>query len=142
MIKIILGLEEKLQVLDNNIRWNSTWLMLYIACYYKTCWPRYAEDDPAFSHFVPTECEWEIVQEICRFLELFADVIEVINGSYYPTVNLFINELWKVKILLDENAIKYEKSHLRLMALEMQLKYDKYWRECDTLIALIAILLF
>ncbi|GAA0176888.1 hypothetical protein LIER_42115 [Lithospermum erythrorhizon] len=125
-IRLAQGLSDKLQVLDNNARWNSTWFILSITCFYNTVCPRYAEEDSTFLNFLPTDIEWERVDDICRFLEVFADATELISGSYYPTVNLFLGQLWKIKCLLNDHIELSTKRHLSVMAMKMQLKFDKY----------------
>lgn len=135
-----LSLVGKTQVLDTKTRWNSTWLMLSTACFYKTVWPRYAEENSAFFHYLPTNQDWEEVGDICNFLEVFADVTEVISGSYYPTVNRILKQLYRVKVLLDDSIASNEKPHLQIMATEMQKKYDKYWSQGNLLLSIGAFL--
>ena len=54
-------------VLDNNTRWNSTYMMLSIAYKFRQCFTKLAEDDEAFSKFCPTAFEWEEVFEFVNF---------------------------------------------------------------------------
>ena len=132
-----LDLDGRQLVLDTKTRWNSTHLMLTIAYSYKDCFPRYAEENLAFIHYVPEEEDWEMVNDICQFLEVFTDITEIISGTSYPTVNLFLPELYSVSELLDEHLSSPVKPHLRALATEMKKKkYDKYWKQSNTLISL------
>ena len=135
-----LQLTGRVLVLDTKTRWNSTHKMLSTAYIYRTVWPRYAEENPAFLHYVPEMYEWDMVADICEFLEVFVDVTNIISGTSYPTCNLFLAEMYRVKILLDKNSENEDKPHLKELATEMKLKYDKYWSQSNLLISLGAVL--
>ncbi|GAA0165061.1 hypothetical protein LIER_39904 [Lithospermum erythrorhizon] len=135
-IVVELQLHGRMQVLDTKPRWNSTWLMLSTAYFYKDAWPRYVEENVAFTHYLPNAIDWERIYDICQFLEVFFDVTEIISGSYYPTVNLFLAELYRVKVLLDKHSQGSTKPHLQMLATEMKLKYDKYWTQNNILISI------
>ncbi|XP_058733902.1 zinc finger BED domain-containing protein RICESLEEPER 1-like [Vicia villosa] len=135
-----LQLEGRMQVLDTKTRWNSTWLILYTAYHYREVWPRYAEENGAFLSFLPDANDWEDVHDICKFLEVFADVTSIISGTSYPTANLFLSELYRVKVLLDNPSRISHNPQLQALASEMKLKYDKYWSEFNTLISIGAVL--
>ncbi|XP_058784542.1 uncharacterized protein LOC131659353 [Vicia villosa] len=135
-----LQLEGRMQVLDTKTRWNSTWLMLSTAYHYREVWPRYAEENGAFLSFLPDANDWEDVHDICKFLEVFADVTSIISGTSYPTANLFLSELYRVKVLLDNPSRISHNPQLQALASEMKLKYDKYWSESNTLISIGAVL--
>ncbi|XP_058736659.1 zinc finger BED domain-containing protein RICESLEEPER 2-like [Vicia villosa] len=135
-----LQLEGRMQVLDTKNRWNSTWLMLSTAYHYREVWPRYAEENGAFLNFLPDANDWEDVHDICKFLEVFADVTGIISGTSYPTANLFLAELFRVKVLLDNPSEISNNPQLQALANEMKLKYEKYWAESNTLISIAAIL--
>ncbi|XP_058757512.1 zinc finger BED domain-containing protein RICESLEEPER 2-like [Vicia villosa] len=135
-----LQLEGRMQVLDTKTRWNSTWLMLSTAYHYREVWPRYAEENGAFLSYLPDANDWKDVHDICKFLEVFADVTSIISGTSYPTANLFLSELYRVKVLLDNPSNISNNPQLQALANEMKLKYDKYWSESNTLISIGAVL--
>ncbi|XP_058782670.1 zinc finger BED domain-containing protein RICESLEEPER 2-like [Vicia villosa] len=118
-----LQLEGRKQMLGTKTRWNSTWLILSTAYHYRDVWPRYAEEND--------------VHDICKFLEVFADVTSIISGTSYPTANLFLDELYRVKVLLDKPASISNNPHPQALANEMKVKYDKYWSESNTLISIV-----
>lgn len=60
-------------------------------------------------------------------------------GSEYPTLNLFLPELWSIKELLDDKSDS-EVPWLSLMAMKMKKKFDKYWGERKLLISIGAVL--
>ncbi|XP_058758057.1 zinc finger BED domain-containing protein RICESLEEPER 1-like [Vicia villosa] len=135
-----LQLEGRMQVLGTKTRWNSTWLMLSTTYHYREVWPRYAEENGAFLKYSPDANDWEDVHDICKFLEVFADVTSIISGTSYPTANLFLDELYMVKVLLDKSSSISNNPQLQALANEMKLKCDKYWSEFNTLICIGAVL--
>ncbi|GAA0174377.1 hypothetical protein LIER_27778 [Lithospermum erythrorhizon] len=106
-----------------------------MACFHRTVWPRCAEVNASFVHYLPTEAHWENVVDISDFLEVLADITEIISGSHYPTINLFLSELWGVKNILERN-IQSDKPHLQTMAQELKLNYNKYWSQFDILLSI------
>ncbi|XP_058184164.1 zinc finger BED domain-containing protein RICESLEEPER 2-like [Rhododendron vialii] len=133
-----LQLPSKKLILDCPTRWNSAYLMLSAALEFKDVFPRYSERDLSFA-YVPSYDEWEKVERVCQFLEIFNDVTNIISGSEYPTSNLFLTEVWRIKEILDK-IIEDSDDCIRLMAIRKKLKFDKYWGESNLLMGLGAIL--
>ncbi|XP_027075871.2 zinc finger BED domain-containing protein RICESLEEPER 2-like [Coffea arabica] len=137
-IKKQLQLPSRKLILDCPTRWNSTYLMLASGLEFKDVFPRYADIDPGF-HYVSTDFEWMKVEEVCKFLGIFHEITDMISGSEYPTTNIFLVELYRIKELLNEKALDpFE--HIRAMAGSMSTKFDKYWGESNVLLSLGAIL--
>ena len=42
------------------------------------------------------------LEKVCTVLQVFSSITNIISGSEYPTSNLFLNEVYQVKILLDK----------------------------------------
>jgi len=51
----------------------------------------------------------------------------VISGTKYPTANLYLHEMLKVKLTLDQQTFE-EESEMRTMLKYMKTKFDKYWK--------------
>lgn len=60
-------------------------------------------------------------------------------GSEYPTANLYLPEVWRVKQVLDM-ADEDEDLFMREMAKPMKMKFDKYWGDCNLLMAIASVL--
>ncbi|KAL0282710.1 UNVERIFIED_CONTAM: Zinc finger BED domain-containing protein RICESLEEPER 1 [Sesamum angustifolium] len=60
------------------------------------------------------------------------------QGSDYPTSNLFLNEVSRVKVLLDKKAL--ENIFIRDMVAKMKSKFDKYWGDSNLLMSIAAVL--
>ncbi|XP_071924885.1 zinc finger BED domain-containing protein RICESLEEPER 2-like [Coffea arabica] len=137
-IKKQLQLPSRKLILDCPTRWNSTYLMFASGLEFKDVFPRYADIDPGF-HYVLIDFEWMKVEEVCKFLGIFHEISDMISGFEYPTANIFLVELYRIKELLNEKALDpFE--HIRAMAGSMSAKFDKYWGESNVLLSLGAIL--
>ncbi|XP_027166465.1 zinc finger BED domain-containing protein RICESLEEPER 2-like [Coffea eugenioides] len=137
-IKKQLQLPSRKLILNCPTRWNSTYLMLVSGLEFKDIFPRYANINPGF-HYIPTDFEWMKVEEVCKFLEIFHEITDMISESEYPTANIFLMELYRIKELLNEKVLDPFK-HIWAMAGSMSAKFDKYWGESNVLLSLGAIL--
>ncbi|XP_027093789.1 zinc finger BED domain-containing protein RICESLEEPER 2-like [Coffea arabica] len=136
-IKKQLQLPSRKLILDCLTRWNSTYLMLASGLEFKDVFPRYADIDPGF-HYVSTDFEWMKMEEVYKFLGIFHEITVIISGSEYPTANIFLVELYRIKELLNEKVLDHFE-HIRAMAGSMSAKFDKYWGESNVLLSLGAI---
>ncbi|XP_027098863.1 zinc finger BED domain-containing protein RICESLEEPER 1-like [Coffea arabica] len=112
--------------------------MLASALEFRDVFPRYGYIDPGF-HYVPSEYKWMKVEEVCKFLGIFYEITNVISGIDYPTANLFLVDLYRIKELLNEKALNFS-DHIRFMTKSMAQKFDKCWGESNILMSLGAIL--
>jgi hypothetical protein len=76
---------------------------------------------------------------VCQLLVVFNDVTNIISGSDYPTSNLFLPEVWRMKYVL---AMKCgdENEYIRTMACKIIVKFLKYWGECNLLMSIAVVL--
>ncbi|CAN1146222.1 Zinc finger BED domain-containing protein RICESLEEPER 2 [Linum perenne] len=105
-----LRLSGKKLILDCCTRWNSTFHMISVALEFKDV-----------------------------FLEVFSEVTNIISGSSYTFANVFLPELWRIKVLL-KNTIQSGDESMKGMARKMQGKFDKYCGECNLVIAFACVL--
>ncbi|PNX75711.1 HAT family dimerization domain-containing protein, partial [Trifolium pratense] len=98
----------------------------------------YKEREPHYD-LAPSPEEWNKVEKVCKLLEVFNRATHVISGSEYPTANLYLSEVWKVKQILD-NADEDADLFMREMANPMKIKFDKYWGECNLLMSIASVL--
>ncbi|XP_028778035.1 zinc finger BED domain-containing protein RICESLEEPER 2-like [Neltuma alba] len=131
-------LKEKKLIIDCPTRWNSTYKMLSTALKFKVVFPAYKEREPHYN-YAPSEEDWNKVEKICKLLEVFNLATHVISGSEYPTANLYLPEVWRVKQVID-NAIEDDDFFITDMASSMKEKFDKYWGECNMLMAIASVL--
>ncbi|CAN1750160.1 Zinc finger BED domain-containing protein RICESLEEPER 2 [Linum perenne] len=133
-----LRLSGKKLTLDCCTRWNSTYFMLSGASEFKAVFPQYALRDSNYK-WLPSEEDWLKVSNVCQFLELFSDVTNIISGSSYTTANVFLPELWRIKVLL-KNTIQSDDESMKAMAIKMQQKFDKYWGDSNLVLAFAVVL--
>jgi hypothetical protein len=159
-------LKERKLIIDCPTRWNSTYNMLSTALKFKIAFAAYKEREPHYDH-APSLEEWDKVEKVCKLLEVFNRATHVISGSLstifnfstllflelfnittvlnlnvgseYPTANLYLSEVWKVKQILDK-ADEDDDLFMREMARPMKMKFDKYWGECNLLMAIASVL--
>ncbi|XP_019167735.1 PREDICTED: zinc finger BED domain-containing protein RICESLEEPER 1-like isoform X2 [Ipomoea nil] len=140
------GIEEKVWTItvdnasynDSAVRWNATFAMLSCALDFKQVFPRYQLRDPNYK-CLPSEDDWQRVEEICSLLVHFNEVTKIISGSEYPTANLFLPELYNIKEILGQKSESVE-PWMKNMAQRMQHKFDKYWGSSNLLLSIAAVL--
>jgi len=62
-----------------------------------------------------------------ELLRTFFDATNVVSGSLYPTANLHFDEIWEVKMALENRAIE-ENSDLTVTIEYMRRKFNRYWK--------------
>ncbi|XP_042466348.1 zinc finger BED domain-containing protein RICESLEEPER 2-like [Zingiber officinale] len=133
-----LQLKDEKLIRDCTTRWNSTFEMLSCALKFKEVFQMFKECDH-FYGCCPQEEEWNKAQKICSLLETFWITTHIISGSEYPTSNLFLQEVQKIKSSLDTYA-QHEDLFLKQLASKMKEKFDKYWGDCNLLMAITVVL--
>ncbi|XP_074351936.1 zinc finger BED domain-containing protein RICESLEEPER 2-like [Apium graveolens] len=118
-------------------RWNSTFLMLESAIYYRHAFTHLQLTDSNYKHGISDD-EWDKVEGICKFLSVFYNVTRLVSGSKYPTANLyfpnvFLVELTLIKAVEDRNYIASS------LAERMRPKFNKYWKEYSIILAIAVI---
>jgi hypothetical protein len=68
-----------------------------------------------------------VAESICKILRTFYRVIEVISTSSSLTANMYFNEIWKVRTVLQEEASS-EHAEISVMVTEMQETFNEYWQ--------------
>ena len=119
---------------DVPTRWNSTYIMLSSALYYKKALIHLQKTDANFIHCSNFE-EWNRVEKICKFLQVFHEVTLAFSGSKYPTSNLYFPNVLKVRLLLKDQMVSNDR-FLKTMAIRMFEKFEKYWSEFSTIMAI------
>ncbi|KAD5507815.1 hypothetical protein E3N88_15518 [Mikania micrantha] len=122
----------------SHLLWNSTHRMLESAMHYKLAFQGYALRDSNFEWFLTDE-EWDRAEKVCKLLEVFLDATNLFSGTSYPTSNLFLVEIFKVKKEI-VNAFISNDDFLKNMSVPMYEKFEKYWGEIGVLMSIASIL--
>ncbi|KAL0413230.1 UNVERIFIED_CONTAM: hypothetical protein Sradi_1524700 [Sesamum radiatum] len=133
-----LKLPDKKLVDDCRTRWYSTYEMLAAVIKFKDVFPRFVDREPHY-HICPSAEDWTKAEKVCSVLELFWTATHIISGSDYPTSNLFLNEVSRVKVLLDKKTLEND-IFIRDLVARMKAKFDKYWGETNLLISIAAVM--
>ncbi|XP_073153195.1 zinc finger BED domain-containing protein RICESLEEPER 2-like [Henckelia pumila] len=133
-----LNLYERKLIDDFKTRWNSTYEMLKVALSFKEVFPRFKDREPSYVD-CHTDDQWERLEKIFCILKVFHGAIKVISGTEYPTSNLFLNEVFRVKMIFDDKSHD-EEEYIRIMTQRMKTKFDKYWGECNLLMCISCVL--
>jgi len=114
--------------MDVSTRWNSTYLMLRDALYYKDVFIRLKSSNRRrYAKISPSSAEWDNALTIYGCLKKFYDLTEILSGTSYPTTNLFYRGFCDIKLLLDDRCCSGDAT-IRDMAIAMNDKFDKYWQ--------------
>ncbi|KAL4579265.1 hypothetical protein LXL04_015403 [Taraxacum kok-saghyz] len=115
-------------------------MMLSAAIKFKDVFPIYKEREPRYQ-CCPTNEDWLKVEKVCAILEVFNSATNIISGSEYPTSNFFLNEVFRIKVLLDKKfQDPNEDEFVHDMVWCMKQKFDKYRGECNLIMSIGAIL--
>lgn len=131
--------QKKKLISDISTRLNNTYHMLYCALQFENVFPRYAVMDKSFKNFVPCEEDWAKVGHVCSLLKVFVDANRIVSGCGYPTSNLFLLQLKRMKKLLDRKVLE-SYSYMREMTSTMQEMLDEYWKESNLMMSIEALM--
>jgi hypothetical protein len=135
------GLDTKPSLsLDVATRWNSTYLMLRDALYYKAAFERLTSiERRKYESIAPSAEEWEKAHILIPFLKRFYDLTEVFSGTSYPTANLFFRGFCEIKLFLADWCNSSDQT-LCQMANAMTVKFNKYWNKSNVALAIANVL--
>ncbi|KAL5556060.1 hypothetical protein UlMin_038296 [Ulmus minor] len=122
---------------DVATRWNSTYLMLDSALFYRRVFQHLALVDSNYKK-CPSSDEWESVEKIHKFLKVFYEATLTFSGTKYPTSSLY----FPVVIYCYQNlkeALDGEDDYMSSMATKMWVKFQKYWAAFSDTLAIACI---
>lgn len=110
-------------------RWNSTCFMFESILRQKLTLNAFNEIlvEKRRSVSIP-ESDWNLLQELTHFLQIFKEATSLLSGVYYPTSPLVLNQFF----LMTEKMANFEYSSITLfqnMVIAMKSKFLKYFRE-------------
>ncbi|KAH9623166.1 hypothetical protein KSS87_005834 [Heliosperma pusillum] len=124
---------------DCCVRWNSTYLMLDRALYFRRPIDHVIEKDKDLMQHILSNEEWDQVATIHGFLKTFYDITTEFSASKTPTSNLYFKGVWEIQCLLLE-VVKGQHEYLVNMVKLMQKKFDKYWNRYNLLLSCACVL--
>ncbi|WVY90124.1 hypothetical protein V8G54_035638 [Vigna mungo] len=119
--------------LDVETRWNSTYLMLETSLKYKDAFvflnmqdKKFGDEMAKSNGGVPLEEDWEYARSILPFLKMFYDSTLRISGSSYVSSHMYMKEVFEIGKRIRQYSESNDVS-IKLMAMRMKGKYEKYW---------------
>ncbi|KAJ1291630.1 hypothetical protein BS78_02G330100 [Paspalum vaginatum] len=130
-----MGIRPRKFVVDMDVRWNSTYLMLKhllpykstFSVFIKTQYPLNEDGTPLL-----TDDHWIVAEKVLSFLKLFYESTVALSGVHYPTALLMLHHILRIARHL--NAYENDKL-LRCAIVPMKDKFLKYWRDIPILYA-------
>ncbi|XP_061357916.1 zinc finger BED domain-containing protein RICESLEEPER 2-like [Gastrolobium bilobum] len=119
-------------------RWNSTFLMLDSALFYKRAFMHLELSDSNYK-YCPSRDEWDRIEKINKFLHAFYDITRVFSKTKHPTANLYFPYVFTAHLTL-QKGLKSDDAYIVNMAEKMFTKFDKYWSEFSMILAIAVIL--
>ncbi|OMO85397.1 putative Zinc finger, BED-type [Corchorus capsularis] len=123
---------------DVPTRWNSTFLMLQGAIYFRKAFSHLEINDSNYRH-CPSKDEWDRIEKLCTFLSDFYDVTYVFSGTKYPTSNLYFPAIYPVRVSLQVH-LNGTDEFMKDMAARMFTKFEKYWKDFSIILAIACVL--
>ena len=124
--------------LDCPTRWNSTFIMLERALFYRGAFKKLSDTDKNFIWSI-TDYDWDLVSSICDLLKPFKAITDLFSGTQYPTANLYFIHIWRIHLNLCEGE-RSSIEAIKNMSSSMIDKFDKYWDSYSTILSFAAIL--
>ncbi|KAJ4816636.1 Zinc finger BED domain-containing protein DAYSLEEPER [Rhynchospora pubera] len=123
-------------ILDCPTRWNSTFEMIKQALEYKEVLMRFVENTKLE---VPTVAEWEEAELLAQYLEIFFLATQTFSTVRRPVSHLYVHEVWGVRDQLFDEDVRNNET-LWGVSLVMQKKFDKYWKDLNSILTISNIL--
>ncbi|XP_021298233.1 zinc finger BED domain-containing protein RICESLEEPER 2-like [Herrania umbratica] len=119
-------------------RWNSTFLMLERALYFRMAFSHLEISDSNYK-YCPSKDEWERVEKLCKLLAVFYDITCVFSRTKYPTANLFFPPMFIAHSTLQEH-MSGQDVYMQYISTQMFAQFEKYWSDFSWILAIAVIL--
>ncbi|KAI0489235.1 hypothetical protein KFK09_029077 [Dendrobium nobile] len=123
---------------DVPTRWNSTFIMLDSAIYFRRAFMHLELSDSNYKS-CPSNSEWEKMVKICKFLAPFYQITCAFSGTKYPTANLYFPCVSTAYATL-KHELSCGEEYIRRMTVGMLAKFEKYWSDFSVILAIAVIL--
>lgn len=141
-----LELKQQLQVpcerdllIDDQSKWNTTYQMLVAASELKEVFSCLDTSDADYKGALTME-EWKLAETLCTHLKPIYDVANILSSvTNSPSVITIFQEVWKLQLDYGR-AVTNEDPFISDLTKTMQVKIEKYWRECSLVLAIAVVM--
>ncbi|CAN4086409.1 unnamed protein product [Withania somnifera] len=125
-------------IVDDQAKWDTTYQMLMTASELKEVFSCLDTSDPDYN-LTPTVDEWKQVDILCEYLKLFFDAANILTSPTYSTADVLFHEVWKIQLDLMQ-AARSQDHFISNLTKPLQEKFDKYWNECNLVLAVAVVM--
>ncbi|KAH9616192.1 hypothetical protein KSS87_013910 [Heliosperma pusillum] len=119
-------------------QWDSIYLMLERALLFRYVFKHEKLSDSGYT-CIPSEEDWNLAKEICEVLKVFYEAAMFFSEKKYHTANEYFQKVCEIKLAISQ-WVSSEVEVITAMASNMMDKFDEYWNEVNTILAITAIL--
>ncbi|KAG8482956.1 hypothetical protein CXB51_021995 [Gossypium anomalum] len=120
--------------LTKRTRRNSTYDMLASAIKFKEVFSRLVLEDHDYAYYASVD-DWFKIEKLLEILKVFYDTTNIISRLDYPTFNFLLTKANFIKVMLD-TSFNSLNEFMKDMVKSMKKRFDKYWGECNLLMAI------
>lgn len=130
-----------LQFMDVETRWYYTFHMLLKAFNTLPMLDDMSNNDSTLSVMAVSDTQWNLSQDVCSFLETFADVTKTQSGQGYVSLSMSIN-LHKILLKATDTFDEWQSGQLKKIRHKMREKLLTYSDTVSSTIARVAKILY
>ncbi|XP_039118265.1 zinc finger BED domain-containing protein RICESLEEPER 2-like [Dioscorea cayenensis subsp. rotundata] len=123
---------------DVTTQWNSTYIMLESAIYYRRAFMHLELSDSNFKH-CPSRDEWEKVEILKKKLALFYAITNLFSGSKYPTANMNFPLVVTAYLKMKDEVDGFDECMSSMVVMMLE-NFQKYWDDFNKLLVMAVIM--
>ncbi|XP_057792675.1 zinc finger BED domain-containing protein DAYSLEEPER-like [Salvia miltiorrhiza] len=125
-------------MLDDLLKWNTTYQMLVAASELKEVFHCLDSYDPDYKLTVTMD-EWGEVEALCSYLKIFNEAANVLTSPVYPTTNSFFDVVWEIYFELLHAAARLD-SFVSTLTRPLLDKFTGFWEDCNLILAIAVVM--
>lgn len=128
----------KILILDDSTRWNTTFFMLETALEFKEVFSRLAMVDSTYNCALNMD-EWDKVSIVCSCLSVFHEVTKMFSESLHSSANYFFSYMCKIHIMLLD-FIQSSVPFLNEIGANMMKLFEVYWKQVCIILSVTSVM--
>ncbi|KAI4331198.1 hypothetical protein MLD38_029407 [Melastoma candidum] len=133
-------LSNKVLLIDDATKWDTTYKMLVAACELKEVFACFDTSDPDYDcTLVPSMDEWKQVETLCSYVKILFDAARVLTRPMYPTANIFFHEVTRIQLDLTHAAMSQD-PFVSSLTKTLKEKFDRFWKQSCLVLAIAVVM--